>query len=138
MPISKNPSRRGARRAAVLAAAALLGACDGASGPREPTPGQLVVRTETPNIDRAFLIQVSGPAPITAVAAAPGRTVVGSGGSTTVKAAVFGSGLNGDVMLVSVPDVNRAREYTVTLLEASGTDNQLRASLAGYRVTISR
>jgi len=137
MPIFHHPSRRAARGAAVLAAAALLGACDG-SGPPDPAPGELVVRVETPNVDRALLIQVSGPEPITAVAAAPGRTVLGGAGSTTVKAAVFGTGLNGDVLLVSVPDVHKAGGYTATLLEASGTDNKLRASLSGYRVTISR
>jgi hypothetical protein len=129
------------RRAAfALAACALVAACDGGSGPSEPVPGQLVVRVETPNIDRALVVQVSGPGPITGIqAASPGGRTFGATGGSTVRAAVFGT-FQGEsaVIRITVPDVNRARSYTAEVIEAADASNQLRAVLSGYNATVSK
>ncbi len=127
------------RRAALgLAACALLAACDSGSGPSEPLPGQLVVRVETPNTDRALMVQVSGPGPITAVQpAAPGGRAFGAVGGALVRAAGFGTFQGrSDVIRITVPDVNRAGSYSAEVVEAAGDNNQLRASLAGYSATV--
>jgi hypothetical protein len=129
------------RRAAfALAACALLAACDGGSGPSEPVPGQLVVRVETPNTDRALVVQVSGPGPITAVQpAATGGRAFGPVGGGSVRAAVFGTFQGrSDVIRITVPDVNRAGSYSAQVVEAADASNQLRASLAGYSATVAR
>jgi len=128
------------RAVPALAACALLAACDSGSGPSEPVPGQLTVRVDAPNSDRALVVQVSGPGPITAVqAASSAARVFGSAGGSSVRAAVFGAFLGeSDVLLITVPDVNRAGSYTAQVVEAADANNQLRASLAGYRATVSR
>ena len=123
-----------------LAAAALLGACDSGSGSSDPVPGQLVVRVKTPNSDRALVVQVSGPGPITAVApAAPGGVAYGEPGGSSVRVAAFGtfSG-ESDVVRITVPDVTRAGSYTAQVTEAADAGNQLRAALGGYTATVSR
>jgi|GEM_PF-972067 len=129
------------RRAAfALAACALVAACDGGSGPSEPVPGQLVVRVATPNTDRALVVQVSGPGPITGIqAAAPAGRAFGSTGGASVRAAVFGTFQGeSDVIRITVPDVNRAGSYTAEVVEAADAGNQLRAVLSGYSATVSR
>lgn len=123
-----------------LAAAVLLGACDSGSGPSDPVPGQLVVRVKTPNPDRALVVQVSGPGPITAVEpAVAGGVVYGTPGGSSVRVAAFGnfSG-ESDVVRITVPDVGRAGSYSAQVTEAADAGNQLRAALGGYSATVSR
>jgi hypothetical protein len=123
-----------------LAAAALLGACDGGSGPSDPVPGQLVVRVRTPNPDRALVVQVSGPGPITAVEpAAAGGAVYGAAGGSSVRVAAFGT-FSGEsaVLRITVPDVTRAGSYSAQVTEAADVGNQLRATLGGYSATVTR
>jgi hypothetical protein len=123
-----------------LAACGLLAACGDGSGPSEPVPGQLTVRVDVPNSDRAMVVQVSGPGPITALQAASSNgRAFGSAGGASVRAAVFGAFLGeSDVLLITVPDVNRAESYTAQVVEAADANNQLRASLAGYSARVTR
>ncbi|HEX8691468.1 MAG TPA: hypothetical protein VF746_03440 [Longimicrobium sp.] len=133
--------RRRALRWAPLAAAALLAACGGDGGTPTPVPGELVLRLETPfTDDRAMVVSLSGPGAIASVAPARAGTSVYSTapGGTTRRVAVFGAITGGDLLRLSVPDVNRARAYTATVVEAAGLSNQPRADVSGYRVTFAR
>jgi hypothetical protein len=132
--------RRRAPGWAPLAAAALLAACSDGGTPR-PVPGELVLRLETPFADdRAMVVSVTGPEAIGPVAAArAGASVYSTApGGTSVRVAVFGAIADGDLLRLSVPDVNRARGYAATVVEAAGPSNQSRADVSGYRVTFAR
>lgn len=126
-------------RAAIVACAALVGACDTA-GPARPEPGDLTVTLSTPNAtDHAMVLNVTGPEAPTAVEAATPDYVVHSRiTGTTARVAVFGLLASGPVVRVSVPDVRRAREYTVTVQEAVDAGNTPRPTLAGYAATVKR
>jgi len=127
------------RCAALLAAAALLSACD-AGEPATPLPGELTVTLATPNpADGAVLVAVTGPDAVSAVqAAAAGNVVRARTQGTTTTVAVFGTVAAGDLLRLSVPDVRQAQHYTATVTEAADLGNHLRPSLAGYALEVSR
>jgi hypothetical protein len=54
----------------------------------------------------------------------------------TLRAAVIGTVSSGDLLRFSVPDVNQASGYHVTLEEVAGTDNQL-LSTGNFTATIN-
>ncbi len=116
-------------------------ACGGGDGPTAPEPGTLEVRLTTPNAnDRAMLVTVAGPEPIQSVSGPVGGALVFHGRVSGAQAtiAVFGPLAGGVVARVAVPDVGRVGAYTVTIVEVADDANQLRASLAGYSLTIVR
>lgn len=123
-------------------AAGLAAGCDGGpSGPPKPVPGTLTVALVTPAADdRAILIAVSGPETVGEVAAAGtgGYTVHARPAGTSFRAAVFGRLASGPLVSFTVPDVNRAASYTATVQEVVAPDNTLRASTAGYALTLSK
>src|SRR5439155_25468841 len=56
---------------------------------------------------------------------------------STVIGAVVGALDNGAVATLHVPDVGAAARYTTTVLEVADRQDALRASLAGYALTVA-
>ena len=124
---------------AIAAALLVIAACSDEPTNPGPEAGTLVVRLTTPHgDDGALSFQVSGP--IDSASAASGslqlftRRLDGS----TVLGAVIGPLANGAVVTLHVPDVRVAAGYTATALEVADRDDALRASLAGYALTVTR
>ena len=121
----------------LVAALAVVTGCGGESG---PTPGELTVRLTTPNADDgAMVLVLSGPGPITNVAAASAGTLVharDAGGA--VRVAVFGSIASGDLIHFSVPDVEQASSYQTTIQEVADRGNVLRPGATAYTLSIVR
>ena len=133
-----------------IAAAGSCGGGDGGTAPTQPppsgqptapvaVPGTLTVRLVTPfTDDGALLLDITGPAPVTDVAAAAQGVVAharSSGNATRV--AVFGSLGGGALVRFSVPDINAVQQYAVQVAEASDRASVLRSSVTGYQLTIA-
>jgi hypothetical protein len=102
-----------------------------------PRPGTLLVDLTTPHSDdAALLLHLTGPsiAPASIAAAGTELVFVRSAASGGVNVAVFGTFGAGPLLRVQVPDVNRAREYEVSVIEAADIDNEVRASVLDYSV----
>jgi hypothetical protein len=102
-------------------------------------PGRLVVQLTTPHgDDGAMSFQVSGP--VDSVSAANGSLQLFTHrlDGSTVLGAVIGQLANGAIVTLHVPDVSAAAGYTVTALEVADREDALRASLAGYALTVTR
>lgn len=132
------------RRPWILAVAALLlhGAACGrdSSAPVQVQPRTLRVSLTTPNPDDgAILFEVSGPA-IDAIAGAnpSHRLFARRLASTSVRAVVVGPLASGTVATIEVPDVGAAGLYTATLTEVVDRQNQLRAQLGGYVLSVAQ
>ena len=125
-------------RAAPLLAAALLAACD-AGEPAKPLPGDLTVSLATPNTDAAMVIAITGPGAVGAVQpASPGIGVRAHMTGATTTVAAFGTLDAGPLLRISVPDVRQAQQYAAVVREAADGQNALRASLAGYALSVGR
>jgi hypothetical protein len=105
-----------------------------------PVPGVLNVTLATPNAnDRAALLTITGPAALTQLEAVGAGVVLHQRASgTTVHVAVFGPLASGGLLRFTVPDVNKAASYTVTVTEVAADTNRLRDNLAGYVTTVAR
>ena len=141
------------RHVVLAGAAAAAGSCGGGDGGAAPTqpppsgqptapvavPGTLTVRLVTPfNDDGAILLDITGPAPVTDIAAAAQGVVAHarSNGNAT-RVAVFGSLGAGALVRFSVPDINAVQQYAVQVAEASDRASVLRSSVTGYQLTIA-
>ena len=141
------------RHVVLAGAAAAAGSCGGGDGGAAPTqpppsgqptapvavPGTLTVRLVTPfNDDGAILLDITGPAPVTDIAAAAQGVVAHarSNGNAT-RVAVFGSLGAGALVRFSVPDINAVQQYAVQVAEASDRASALRSSVTGYQLTIA-
>jgi hypothetical protein len=129
--------RAAARAGFLVAALAVVTACAGESG---PTPGELTVRLTTPNADDgAMVLVLSGPGPITNVAAASAGTIVHArDASGSMRVAAFGSIASGDLIRFSVPDVEQASSYQATIHEVADRGNVLRPAVTSYTLAIVR
>jgi hypothetical protein len=129
-------------KSAGIAGLVFLAACggggDNATAPSAPKPGQLAVEvTGTASDDAAALLKVYGPGPITApVSAREGVRIETLQVADTIKVAVFADNLGGDLVRLSVPDVQRAADYTVEVLDVASTANHLRTDVSGYHGTV--
>ena len=124
---------------AVMAALSLGAACSDDPTGGTPRTGPLIVRLTTPHTDDgAMTFEVSG-APIDSVVVADAslRLFTRSEGSTVV-GAVVGALANGAVVRLYVPGTAAAAGYTARVLEVADRQDVLRASLAGYALTVSR
>lgn len=126
------------RRVALVASVGLLLAC----GTTGPVAGTLTVHLASPNNgqDGAVLLALSAPAPPVSVSAGPGLTLWG-GPVTTVTARLIltGNVTSGTMLTLQVQDVGKVGQYAVTLQQvASSSTFQLRASLTGYSVTVTK
>jgi len=123
-------------------AALLLGAAcsDAPTGTGGPGAGTLIVRlTTTHTDDGAVLFELSGPSIESVVAVnASLRLFTRRANDSTIVGAVVGVVANGAVVTLRVPDVGAAARYTARVLEVADRDDVLRASLAGYALTVNR
>ena len=134
----------GSRWIFAMVAALSLGAdCSGDSNGVGAQPGVLTVRLTTPRADDgAMTFEVSGPAIDSVIVVDASlrlftrREGEGEGGST-VSGVVVGALADGIVVTLRVPDVGAAAGYTARVLEVADRQNALRASLAGYALTVA-
>ena len=115
-------------------------ACSDSTAP--PEPGEIVVRLVSPNTgDAAAVVTLTAPAGVTLDEFQPGSNeiaVFSRTTGTTTRIAVFGPLSNGAVARFMVPDMRDASKYAVQLVEVADETNALRASLAGYSVSVVR
>jgi hypothetical protein len=126
-----------ARMVAALALALAALSCNAPTGDHRSGPGTVSIRFDSPNTgDGALKLSLSGPG-ITAVTASGDLMVFSrQGGGTTTTIAIFGELADGLIVTFDVPDLADLESYRATLLEVAGPDNNLRASLAGYSVSV--
>ena len=124
---------------AIVAALSVGAACSDNPTSVSARAGTLTLRLTTPHADDgAMTFEVSG-APIdgaTAVDASLRLFTRRESGSTVI-GAVVGALDNGAVVTLHVPDVGAAARYTTTVLEVADRQDALRASLAGYALTVA-
>jgi hypothetical protein len=99
----------------------------------------LVVRLATPHgDDGAMTFEVNG-GPIDSATALNGslRLFTRRAAGSTVVGAVVGTLANGAVVTLHVPNVGAAASYTAIVLEVADREDALRASLAGYALTVT-
>lgn len=100
--------------------------------------GTVVLRLTTPYADDgALLFEVSGP-PVENATASDGslQLFTRHTGSSQVVGAVVGAIANGVLVTLQVEGANTATEYTARVLEVADRQNALRASLAGYALSV--
>jgi len=125
---------------AVLAALLVSVACSDNPSGSVAQGGTLTLRLTTPHTDDgAMTFAVTGP-PIDSVMAVNASlrlfTRRASGGPTII-AVVVGAVANGAVVTLQVPDVGAAAGYTARIVEVADRQDALRASLAGYALTVA-
>ena len=124
---------------AIVAALSVGAACSDNPTSGSARAGTLTLRLTTPHADDgAMTFEVSG-APIdgaTAVDASLRLFTRRESGSTVI-GAVVGALDNGAVVTLHVADVGAAARYTTTVLEVADRQDALRASLAGYALTVA-
>jgi hypothetical protein len=113
--------------AAFFGAALLTAACKESTGP-SAVPGQLTVSVSTSGSGgAAFLITVTGSGisnPAAVNASHQFYSIIS--GSTLTAAVITQSAVSsGNLFRFSVPDVNQAASYNVSVVEVAGTDNEL-------------
>ena len=111
--------------------------CNDASG---PVAGSLKISLTTPNsgADGAIVVFVTAPvAPVSAAAPAGLRVFYDSLGMTA-KFAVTGTLSAGTILTIGVDDVGRVAEYTATVQQVADASYQLRPSLAGYALAVTK
>jgi hypothetical protein len=126
-------------RATIAATLGLLLACGGTTG---PVAGTLKVDLTSANNgqDGAVLLALSTPVPPVAVSAGPGLTLWGGPVTTTnAKLVLTGNVTTGTILTLQVDDINKVRQYSVTLQQVANTaDFNLRIPLTGYSVTVTK
>lgn len=127
------------RRVTLAASAGLLLACGGST---TPVAGVLKVNLTDPNNgqDGAVMLQLSAPVPPVSVSAGPGLTLWGAPVTTAnARLVLTGDVTTGTLLTLQVDDINKFRQYSVTLQQvASATNFALRAPLSGYNATVTR
>jgi hypothetical protein len=126
------------RRAALGASAGLLLAC---SGTTAPVAGTLKVNLTNPNngVDGAVLLVLSAPVPPVAVNAGLGLTLWGGPVSAATATLVLtGNVTTGTILTLQVDDINKVRQYAVTLQQVAQSSGYHLESLAGYSVTVTK
>ena len=127
-----------------LFAAALLlvgAACSNdPAGSGESAAGTLIVRlTTTHSDDGAVLFELNGPPIDTVVAVnASLRLFTRRASDAVIVGALVGAVANGAMVTLRVPDVGAASRYTARVLDVADRNDVLRASLAGYALTVER
>ena len=102
-------------------------------------PGTLAVRLTTPHgDDGAMTFQVNGPSIESASVNGSLQLFTLRVNDSTLVGAVIGTLANGAIITLHVPDGSVAAAYTATLREVADREDALRASLAGYALTVTR
>jgi hypothetical protein len=101
--------------------------------------GTLAIRLTTPHgDDGALTFQVNGPSLESASVNGSLQLFTLRVNDSTLVGAVIGTLTNGAIMTLQVPDGSVAGAYTATLREVADREDALRASLAGYALTVTR
>lgn len=125
-------------RATIAASLGLLVACGGTTG---PVAGTLKVDLASANNgqDGAVLLALSTPVPPVSVSAGPGLTLWGGPVTTTnAKLVLTGNVTTGTILTLQVDDVNKFRQYSVTLQQVARTSDFQLEPLGGYSVTVTK
>jgi hypothetical protein len=125
-------------RATLAASLGLLLACGGTTG---PVAGTLRVNLANPNNgqDGAVLLVLSTPVPPVAVSAGPGLTLWGGPVTTTNASLVLtGNVTTGAILTLQVDDINKVRQYGITLQQVARTSDFQLEALGGYSVTVTK
>ena len=134
--------------ATFMLSAALVAGCggDGDSGalagpPPGPTAGSLNVNLTTPSVDDGAMVLTISGGVIQGVKAPSARTYwirSRTLSPTSVFAVVVGDLGTGPVAVIDVPDVDAASSYSASVVEVADRASELRASLSGYALNVSR
>jgi hypothetical protein len=127
------------RRLYVLLALAVLGCTrDKPIEPPSKHAGSFSLTLATPNTDDAALFfELRGPG-ITAIHAMnTAAHLFADSAGTTIRGAIIGPPV-GTLVRFDVPDTTKLADYTASVLDVAGPDNNLRASLTGYALRIER
>lgn len=110
-----------------LATGALILGCGGDDStglPRQlPEPGQLRITLSGGSSVGAVVLTVTGSG-ITSPVASGGASLYHDLSGSTLRAAVVGASLSGELLRFTVPDVRQVASYQVILQQAAGNDNQ--------------
>jgi hypothetical protein len=125
-------------RVTIAASLGLLLACGGTTG---PVAGTLKVNLASANNgqDGAVLLALSTPVPPVSVSAGPGLTLWGGPVTTTnAKLVLTGNVTTGTILTLQVDDINKFRQYSVTLQQVARTSDLQLEALGGYSVTVTK
>ena len=124
---------------ALVAALSVSAACSDDPVAIVPHAGTLTLRLTTPHVDDgALTFTLSGPAINNATAAnASLRLFTRGSGDATIIGVLVGDLATGDVVTLYVPDVTAVAHYSAHVLEVADRDDALRASLAGYVLSVA-
>ena len=131
-------------RPALLAMLLVAGlSCGGDGGTGPSGPGDLKIRLTSPNsgLDSAIVLTITGPAPLTSATAGTGLRLFQPAtlSGTTTKFALVGPLTNGAViMTIGVADLAALSQYSGTIGGVALPTYQLRTSLAGYALALTR
>jgi len=110
-----------------LATGALILGCGGddSTGPprQMPEPGQLRITLSGGSSVGAVVLTVTGSG-ITSPVASGGASLYHDLSGGTLRAAVVGASLSGEILHFTVPDVRQVASYQVSVQQAAGNDNQ--------------
>jgi len=122
-----------------LAAAVLLAAVACSDSTTPPTPGVVTLSLVTPNADDgAMALVLTGPG-ITSIASGSGAYAVYWRVVSPMEARVIvvGDLSNGVLATAQVAEANRLTGYHVGILEVATRSDAVRASTAGYAITLA-
>jgi len=122
-----------------LAAAVLLAAAACSDSTTPPTPGVVTLSLVTPNADDgAMALVLTGPG-ITSIASGSGAYAVywRVVSPTQARAIVVGDLSNGVLATAQIAEANRLSGYHVEILEVATRSDAVRASTAGYAITLA-
>jgi hypothetical protein len=125
-------------RVTLAASVGLLLACSGTTG---PVAGTLKVNLASGNNgqDGAVLLALSAPVPPVSVSAGSGLTLWGGPVTTTnAKLVLTGNVTTGTILTLQVDDINKIRQYSVTLQQVARTSDLQLEALGGYSVTVTK
>lgn len=124
----------------IFAAVALLtAACSDAMTSAGTGAGTLVMRLTTPHTDDgALLFELSGPSIDNVIANDESLRLFTRRDGGSIVGAIVGTLSTGAIVTMRVPDVSAAASYTATIREVADRQDALRASLAGYALTVTR
>ena len=126
---------------AMLFIAVLSCGGDGGTGPSGP--GELQIRLTSPNsgLDSAIVLTITGPAALTSATPGPGLRLFQPAtlSGTTTKFALLGQLTNGAViMTIGIQDLAALTQYHGAIGDVAMPTYQLRPSLAGYGLALTR
>ena len=122
-----------------LAAAVLLAAAACSDSTTPPTPGVVTLSLVTPNADDgAMALVLTGPG-ITSIASGSGAYAVywRVVSPTEARMIVVGDLSNGVLATAQMAEANRLSGYHVEILEVATRRDAVRASTAGYAITLA-